>query len=252
MGFEFQGRGFVLTAFFCAELGVFDVTGVAVWVAEVQAWAFGMIELIWRHVLTEIVSPVVSEPDIACLGIPIEAYSVPDSSGKDLKLCAIRVHPGDGSIRIALVTDIAGSSNRQIELAIRPKRNKLPAMGRIFREIIFDNHIFRVIKIFLNIVESEDAADLSNIEVPIFESNSIRHVQFLSQNFYHISLMIAIGVLQCINFPPIPRRHKDSPFLTSDQGPGIGHLRENVDLEPLGQFHVAEIPGWDCFGPGQR
>lgn len=148
MGSKFETWWLELFAIFFAKFWVLDCTGMTVRVAEMFARNCGMVELIWWDIISKVISSVISEPKITSFGVPIKTYSISDSSCENFKLCTICIHSADGGIGITLVAYVAGSADRDIQLAVGAKCNEFPPMHSIFWKVIFHDNIFWIIYIF--------------------------------------------------------------------------------------------------------
>ncbi len=106
-----------------AELGIGQVAAVAVRVAEIQAGARRVIELVGRHVVAQQVAAVVGEPELAGARVPVETHAVADALGEHFEVAAVGVHARDLGVapRIGLA-DVARRAGRHVQLAVRDRR----------------------------------------------------------------------------------------------------------------------------------
>src|SRR5262249_11377143 len=98
--------------------------------------------------------------------MPIKTHSVADTVGKDFKSAAVRLHVKERGVAfVVFLTHVARRSHRNVKQAVRPEANKLPTMHTITWEVLIHDHrLRRSREMFLNLVETKDAMDLSNIE----------------------------------------------------------------------------------------
>ena len=79
-------------------------------------------------------------------------------------------------------------------------------MGRVGGEIISYHCVCGVVQIVVDVFKFQDPIYLCNIEISIFQSNTIRLGQTLRYHFDNVSFEVSINVLDSKNFsaPSIP------------------------------------------------
>ena len=147
-------------------------------------------------------------------------------------------------VRISSITDIAWSTNRDVQFPIWTKFNVLPSMRSIWRKVIPNNIESRIIQIVIYILKLQDSIDLSNIKISIFESNSIRHVKTTGNLFDDISNVISVSILDCKDFStriPTPGANiKNIGRLTVSHLTGTRNFSINWDFESLWQINIGD------------
>ena len=78
------------------ELRIRDVTLMAVRKAEMHALLPRDVELIARDIVAHLVAPVVGEPELARLRMPVEADAVAYPLGEHFHVRSVGPHPHDG------------------------------------------------------------------------------------------------------------------------------------------------------------
>ena len=94
--------------------------------------------------------------------MPVETDSVANAAGEHLRRRSVRLHPGDRgeSWIVGALADVAGSTDRNVEQAIRTETEILPAVVTFFRQTV-DNHGcgWRRLEFRFDRVVADDATD---------------------------------------------------------------------------------------------
>ena len=102
----------------------------AVRVAEVLLPGLGeAVQLVVGQILGPPVPLIVGEPELAGLGMEVEADGVADAAGHDLHAAAVEVDAADVRVLVGVgLADVAGRAHRQVELAVGADLDELPAV----------------------------------------------------------------------------------------------------------------------------
>jgi hypothetical protein len=112
------------------------------------------VQLVLGQVLGEPVALVVGEPQLAGLGMEVEAHRVAHATGDDLHAAAVQVDPSDVRILVGRrITDVARRADRHVQLAVGPDLDELPAVGHVAGELVVDRDgIARLVELGLDVV----------------------------------------------------------------------------------------------------
>src|SRR6188472_1558521 len=92
------------------------------------------VELVGRNIVAQVVAAVVGEEQLARDRVPVEPDRVADAAGVDLELVAIRAEPDDRAFEALNLADVAGSADRDVELAVGAKSGIAPAVVALIGE----------------------------------------------------------------------------------------------------------------------
>ncbi|KKQ21608.1 MAG: Cation transporting ATPase (E1-E2 family) protein, partial [Candidatus Wolfebacteria bacterium GW2011_GWC1_37_10] len=110
-----------------AEFVVADRLTVAIRVAEVHAGARCVVQLVRRYVVAEPVAPVIGEPQLAAVGMPVETHRVAQAARILFERGAVRLHAEDRGIaligRIKMEIDVLAKQGKTVNVVI--KENKI-------------------------------------------------------------------------------------------------------------------------------
>jgi hypothetical protein len=86
-----------------------------------HAGARRVIQLVGRHVVAKHVATVVGKPEFARLWMPGETDRVAHSAREYLKVAAVRLHPHDVGVSVAVrLANVARRTDRYVQVAIGP------------------------------------------------------------------------------------------------------------------------------------
>ncbi len=127
-----------------AELRIGDGPAVAIGEAEVEARLGGVVEFVGREIIAQMIAAIVGEPQFVRLRMPVEADRIAHAPGVDFQLTPVRVHAHNrAKAFVILFTDITWRADRDIQLAIRPEADELPAVAPLPGEGIVNDGRFR-------------------------------------------------------------------------------------------------------------
>src|SRR5450759_3953910 len=183
VGAQLEGRrAEALAGKLLAELRVGDVSSVAVREPEVEAGVRREVQLVGGAVVSEPVAPVVREPQLLRLGMPVETDRVPHAAGDDFEARTVGPEARDRGVRVAAPADVAWRADRDVEEPVRPERDELPAVVRILRERVrHDDRRRRALQPFFDAVEAEEAGDFHDVERAVPHGDAVRLVQVLRE-----------------------------------------------------------------------
>src|SRR5690606_32342294 len=112
----------------------------------------------------------------------------------DLLVRAVLVDARDDGVAL-LVADVAGCADGNIQLPVGAEGDELPAVVTVVRVVIGDNHGFgRIVEMRVDVVETEDAADLGNVEIAVVPGDAVRRFQSLGDDDAFLGLAVAVPV----------------------------------------------------------
>src|SRR5262252_1936030 len=103
---QFHCRRFELRACLLAKLRIFNVAGVAIRESKVQTLSRGVVKLVWRDIVAQLIASIFGKPKFLRDRMPIESDGVPYSGGKDLQPGTVGLHTVDQSMPVIRPTDI--------------------------------------------------------------------------------------------------------------------------------------------------
>ena len=98
---------------------------------KIQASDRHPVQLIGRHVIAKHVTAIIGKPQLTGLRMPAHSDRITHAPRDDFPSAAVGIHAQDQA-KLFFVTDVAGCTDRHIELPIRPKSQVPPGMQRIF------------------------------------------------------------------------------------------------------------------------
>jgi hypothetical protein len=171
-----------------AELGVGDIALVAIGKAEVQALLRRVVEAIAGHVLAEPVARVHREVQLLRHRMPVEAHAIADTVREVLEAAAVGVHARDIGVGVRRDADIARRADIEVELAVRPEGQVLPAMRLIARQDVVDHfHGRGIVELVLDAAHLRDPRDLRDVERAVLEGDAVGQLEALGDHL-HLAL----------------------------------------------------------------
>jgi hypothetical protein len=161
------------------------------------------VQLVVGQVLGQPVALVVGEPELARLGVEVEAHGVAHAARHDLHPAPVEVDAAD--VRVVLrgrLADVAGRAHRHVELAVRPDLDELPAVGDDAGQLVVDEDtLLRLVQRVLDVVVARDGLGGRHVERPLVEldKGGKREVKTLAEK-----LMLPNGI-EVIAVLPGPR-----------------------------------------------
>src|SRR5262245_21325718 len=130
MGAELLGRRSKLTArAFLAKLRIGDVSAMTVWVAEIEALFWRMIQLIRWNIVSQVIGPVIGQPKLFGHRMPVETHGIADTPSKYLRCHSIRFQAADERVTILVgLTYITRRADGDVEEAVGARSDKLANM----------------------------------------------------------------------------------------------------------------------------
>src|SRR5262245_34925774 len=220
-----------------AELRIRDVALMAVWIAEVQPLLGRHVETVARDVFAEPVTRVGGEVELLRHRMPVEADAVAHAVRPVLEPGAIRVHARDVGVRVGRDTDVAGRADVEVELAVGPEGQVLPAVRRILRQRVVDHlHLGRAVELALDAFHLRDAMDRGDVERAVLEGDASGQVQALGDRLH---LARAALVNDGVDIAGDPAGHEQRALVA----PGhharvVDTARPELDLEALGHLDL--------------
>ena len=241
-----RGRRELAAAAQRAELGVGNVALVAEGVAEVHVDLGRVVQRVARALVAQPVAAVAREPQVAGVGMPVEPDRVPHAVREDLRRAAVRVQPGDGGVADVLVgpvADVAGRAHRDVQLAVGPEADELPAVGPVRRESVVHHHrLGRVPQPRLDAVVTQDPVHLGHVERPAAEGDAVRHVQAAGEGQHLVGPLVLVGVEHRVDVAGPARADEQDAGRRPGHRPGVGHVgRVHLDRESLRQGEPVEL-----------
>src|SRR6185503_6528259 len=178
-----------------AELRVGDVALMTEGETKVQAGFGRDVEFIVRHVVAEVVAPVVGEPELTRHGMPCESDSVADALRVDLLPGAIWFHSDDGCGHRLGQADIARRADRHVQHVVRTKGDVFPGVAglRVWQVATKRDRRRRGVEVFVDVIESQQTARGRDIERAVSYRDPIWLVETTGDDD-PIRLVIPVGV----------------------------------------------------------
>ena len=223
--------GELLAAALGAEFRIGQVAAVAIRVTEMHARTWCMVELVRRHTVAQHVAPVVGEPELARLRLPVEADRVAHAACEGFDGAAIRVHAQDVGVALRIgFTDVAGCADRHIQLAVRPEGDEFPAVVGLARQPVGDQCGWgRVVEPALDVVEAQDAADRRHVQAAVAVGHSHRHLQVAG---HHDRCLRPVGRIEAQRMHATGTHRPDEQRAAIGVGAPQGHLARVVHARP--------------------
>ena len=137
------------------------------------------------------------------------------------------MHPKDGAVVALRAAHIARRADREIEKAVWPELQHLPAVMPLGRQPVGDDRRGRrIVQSRLDVVEAEDGADGRHVERPVAERDPARHPQPRCDLAHALAAAVAVfvGHREDPSFPA--GADEEGAFLAPGHLPCIGDFRE--------------------------
>ena len=109
--------------------------------------------------------------------MPVHADDLPGTARDHLGVPAVEIDAADLRMGWRRHADIARRTDVEIQLVVRPDRQKFPPMRRIARQIVIDGgRLRRVVELVGDIVDLRDLVDFGDIERAVVESDAVGRV----------------------------------------------------------------------------
>ena len=222
-----------------AELGIGDIALVAIGKAEVQALLRRVIEPIARHVFAEPVARVGREVQLLRHRMPVEAHAVAHAVGEVLEAAAVGVHARDIGVGVRRDADIARRADIEVELAVRPEGQVLPAMRQIARQDVVDHfHGRRIVELVLDAGHLRDPRDLRDVERAVLEGHAVGLREPLGD---HLHLALPALVHDRVDIARHPAADEQRALVAPGHGAGIvDPVRPQLRLEAGRQLDLGD------------
>ena len=198
----------------------------AVGVAEVHPLLRGMIQLVRRPVVAHPVPPVIGEPELLRLGMPVEPHRIAHTPGEDLQCRPVPVHPHDGSIAgICTLADVAGGAHGDVEQTVGPEPDEFPAVVPVLRKaVIDDDRRGRIGETGFDPIVPQDTVDLGDVQGIPHKSNAVGRVEPLRHGDHLIGDAIPVPVEDGIDLPLSTAAHEQGAFGAEGHRPRAGDV----------------------------
>src|SRR5690606_5818870 len=162
-----------------SEFRVRDVTLVAEREAEMHALLPCDVELIAWDIVAHLVAPVVGEPELARLRMPVEADAVAYPLGEHFHVRSVGLHPHDGRDGSWRETHIAWGADRHVEHVIGTERDELPRVPRArIRQAVPNDHRFRWrVEPLLDVVEAQEPTRGRHVQRAVAHRDAVRLIE---------------------------------------------------------------------------
>ncbi len=217
------------------ELGVGDRRAVAEGEPEVHPGFRRPVQFVGRDVVAEPVAAVVGEPEVPGLRVPVEPYRIPDAPGVGLEIGPVRVHPEDGAEPLVVgVADVAGHTYRNVEFPVGSERDEFPPVQCFIGKCVAHHLRFgRVREVRLDIVVTQDAADLGDVKRTVPEGDAVRGVETACDGDHLIASSVAIAVGDGVDVSGITTSDEERPVWGDRHRPRPGDVPGiNIDGKP--------------------
>ena len=145
-----------------------------------QALARRVVEAVARHVLAQPVAGVRREVELLRHRVPVEPHAVADAVRVVLEPRAVGVDARDIGVRVGRQADVARRADVEVELAVGPEGQVLPAVRQVARQDVVDHgHRRRVVEPVLDPLHLGDPRDLGDIERAVPEGHAVGQVEAL-------------------------------------------------------------------------
>src|SRR2546422_4889703 len=239
-----------------AELGVGDVALVAVREAEVQTLLRCDVEAVARHVLAQPIAGVGCEVELLRHRMPVEAHAVPHAVGEVLEAGAVGIDARDVGVGVGRDADVAGRADVEVELAVRPEGQVLPAMRHVAGQDVVDHfHGRRIVQLALDARHLGDPRDLGDVERPVLEGYAIGQVEALGDD---LDLALPALVHDRVDVAGDAAAHEERALVAPGHGARVvDPARPHRDLEAgwdldLVDLELTERRGCRRLGDGRQ
>ena len=196
------------------------------------------------RIVAEQVASVIGEPQLARGRVPVEAHGIADAAREDLEPGSIRSHSPDGVVGIAAIADVARRADGHIQHAVRAEADELPSVMPIGWKLVDDDRRRpRAFELRLDLVETEHAVDLGDIQRTVPEGDAVWHVRESADDGDDaIGFAVLVPVGKRVHIAGIPRADEDRAARTLRQGAGVGNpFGEHGDLKTWWKLDFLEL-----------
>src|SRR4029077_8614261 len=110
--------------------------------------------------------------------MPIKANRVAHPARYDIGAATVETDAPDLTIGGRRLADMAGRTDVDIELVVRPQGHEFPAVRLMVEKVAIDNHrLRRIVEIVLDHIELGNSRALGDIECTLIEGETVRSVQ---------------------------------------------------------------------------
>jgi hypothetical protein len=183
-----------------AELRVDDVLGVAIRKPEVHARPWRAIELVIGNVVAHVVAPVVGEPELVRLRIPVEADAVAYAARENLHAGSVGFEARDRGIRGVAQANVAGRADGNVEEAVGTETDELPAVQRVvWIAVVEHDRVRRMLEVALDVVIAEDSPCVGHVEGAVAERDTVRRGETRSDHQSVVTDAVVVSVDDGVN-----------------------------------------------------
>ena len=197
-----------------------------------------LVDLFLLLVVAEEIDAVVEGPQLAGLGMPVEADGVAQARSEDAALLAVRRDAQDGGVLgIALVAGIAGAAHGEIQHAVRPKGDSAVRVLAGIRQVTHQQFEIAQAAVGLD-VGHEQFLDGDEVELVVLDCHAVRAGTVGHFDRRAVGLAVAVRVLQQQHVALVApadvdvaiRRHRDDAGVLQARGEGRdGKARRRLD-----------------------
>ena len=228
----------------------------AVGVAEVQALLRRDVEPVARHVVAQPVAAVGGEVELLGHRVPVEAHAVADAAGDVLEAGPVGIDAGDVGVGVRRRADVARRADVEVELAVRPEGQVLPAMGHVAGKDVVDHfHGRRIVQLALDARHLGDPRDLGDVKRPVLEGHAIGQVEALGDD---LDLALPALVHDRVDVAGDAAAHEERALVAPGHGARVvDPARPHRDLEAgwdldLVDLELTERRGCRRLGDGRQ
>src|SRR5262245_5297289 len=122
--------------------------------------------------------------------MPVEANRVANAARDDFGAAAVEIDASHLRMRVRRRAAVAGQTDRDIELVVRPDPYELPAVRFVLRQVVIDHReLWRIVEVVLDLLDLVDFGELGDVERAVLEGESVRPVQARRD---HLDLTLAV------------------------------------------------------------
>ena len=163
-------------------------------------------------------------------GMPVEAHAVAHAVGEVLEAAAVGVHARDIGVGVRRDANIARRADIEVELAVRPEGQVLPAVRLIARQDVVDHlHGRRIVELVLDAGHLRDPRDLRDVERAVLEGHAVGQIEALGD---HLHLALAALVHHRVDIARHAAADEQRALVAPGHGAGIvDPVRPQLRLE---------------------
>jgi hypothetical protein len=245
-----DGLGHALAGIGLLDVLIGNAHRVAVGEAEILAGPTHAVQLFLGAVLVLPVAAVVGEPELARLGVEVEAHRIAHAAGHHFHARAVGIVAADLRVVGRGLADVAGGSDRHIELAVGSEGQELPAVVPFGRQLERRRHVDRLrraVELVLDAVETQHLVDRGDVERAVAEGQPVGLGRSLDQDLVR-ALAALVG--DRVDAVDGARADEDRALVAARHHARAGHaMRPQLDLEALRHLEPFE---WDLVGRRHR